>query len=386
MTPSPLSCGTEPIAPDLLDLQSARTQNICRNVMVFLVVLGAVGRLKQYIARPSYWNDEAAVVANIISRDCRQLLGRLDYAQAAPPLFLWVERGIYKCFGANEYCLRSFPMVLSLLSLPLYAALAWKTLPPTSAAWAVGWFSWFQKILHGGPDVKQYSGDVCVAIVLLLSVFGRRASTSATVKIITLSIASAVLLWLSFPVVFLYGALSLILMGGCLRSGRKGQIAWLAGGGMVVASFIGLYRTALSHGGDPTPRRLLVQIVPRPAPPVFHSHLVRPRSVRPLRVSIRLARLLHHGTGRPGSHRPMANRPAALAGRASPHACHRVRRGRRAEIPIPRAASAWPLPGPVGDADPRAPAPKGKPSRGFHRSAVGGGSFPCHCSCWKPGS
>ena len=50
------------------------------------------------------------MVINVIQRDWRHLLDRLDYAQAAPPLFLWAERAMYKCFGAGEYSLRFLPL------------------------------------------------------------------------------------------------------------------------------------------------------------------------------------------------------------------------------------------------------------------------------------
>ena len=236
----------------LLDLNSDRTRRACAWIIAGFVTLGAVGRLKQYIARPSYWNDEAAVVANVMSRDWRHLLDRLDYAQAAPPLFLWIERGLYQCFGSSEYSLRLFPLSCSLLALFLYAKLAWRTLPPTSACWAVGWFSLFQKILHHGIDVKQYPSDICVAVALLLIAFGGEENNSAGRRMLLLSMAAAFALWLSFPVVFLFGALSLVLLPECFRSGKKGMTVWLAGGALVLVSFIGLSRAALSHGGDPS--------------------------------------------------------------------------------------------------------------------------------------
>jgi hypothetical protein len=246
----------------LLDLNSDRTRRACAWIVAGFVVLGAIGRLKQYIARPSYWNDEAAVVANVIHRDWRQLLDRLDYAQAAPPLFLWAERALYKTLGPGEYSLRLLPLFFGLLVLPLYAKLAWRTLPPTSACWATGFFSLFQKILHHAPDVKQYSGDLCVGVVLLLIAFGKKKSSDPLSpgtpgergqrRMIPLSIAAALLLWLSFPVVFLFGALSLVLLLDCIREGMKSLVIWCAGGALVLASFLVLHRVALSHGADPS--------------------------------------------------------------------------------------------------------------------------------------
>ena len=211
-----------------------------------------VGRLKQYVARPSYWNDEAAVVANVICRDWRHLLDRLDYAQAAPPLFLWAERGMYLQFGRGEYSLRLLPMLCGLIVLPLYAKLAWRTLPPASACWAVGWFCFFQRMVHGSQNVKQYSGDVLVAVLLLLAVFGLKEGASAARKILFLSLTAAISLWFSFPVPFLFGALSLILLPDCVRGGRRSAMAWLCGNAVVLFSFVALSRIVLSHPADPS--------------------------------------------------------------------------------------------------------------------------------------
>jgi hypothetical protein len=236
----------------LLDLHSDHIRKVCRRIIIALVVLGAIGRLKQYIARPSYWNDEAAVVANVISRDWRELLKPLDYAQAAPPLFLWAERGLFLTFGANEYALRSLPLGLSILTIVLYAVLAWRILPPTSACWAVAWLSLFQKILHHGHDVKQYSGDLCVAVAMLLIVFGHLVSVSAGRRMVVLSVFSAAALWFSFPTVFLFGGIALSLFLECFEERWSGRVAWAGGCLLVLASFAGLSRVALSQGADPS--------------------------------------------------------------------------------------------------------------------------------------
>ena len=231
---------------------SSRYRRVCAWIIVAAVALGMVGRLKQYVARPSYWNDEAAVVANVICRDWRHLLDRLDYAQAAPPLFLWAERGMYLQFGRGEYSLRLLPMLCGLIVLPLYAKLAWRTLPPASACWAVGWFCFFQRMVHGSQNVKQYSGDVLVAVLLLLAVFGLKEGASAARKILFLSLTAAISLWFSFPVPFLFGALSLILLPDCVRGGRRSAMAWLCGNAVVLFSFVALSRIVLSHPADPS--------------------------------------------------------------------------------------------------------------------------------------
>lgn len=231
-------------------LSNQRLRRICGWIIVGTVLLGAVGRLKHYAARPSYWNDEAAAVINIIQRDWRHLLDRLDYAQAAPPLFLWSERAMYLWLGPGEYGLRFIPMLCGLAVLPLYARLAWRTLSPRSACWTVAWFTFFQKLLHRANDVKQYSGDLLFSVLLLLTVFGPKAETSASRRMLILSLTATVALWFSFPVPFLFGALSLVLLPGCFRAGARGRVIWFLCNTMVLLSFLGLSRVTLSQGGN----------------------------------------------------------------------------------------------------------------------------------------
>ena len=60
---------------------------------IFLV-LGLALRLYHYCLGPSVWHDEAALIRNVLSKNFAELLGPLIYAEAAPPLFLWVERTV----------------------------------------------------------------------------------------------------------------------------------------------------------------------------------------------------------------------------------------------------------------------------------------------------
>src|ERR1700736_2625255 len=87
-------------------------------LLLWLVVLAGTGcRVAQFLANPSYWHDEALVVLNVMHKTAPQLLGRLDYAQAAPPLFLIAERGMLLAFGPNEYALRSISLACGVVSL-----------------------------------------------------------------------------------------------------------------------------------------------------------------------------------------------------------------------------------------------------------------------------
>ena len=56
------------------------------------VLLGLALRGYHYAKCPSVWHDEAACVINVLRLSFADMLGPLLHAEAAPPLFLAIER------------------------------------------------------------------------------------------------------------------------------------------------------------------------------------------------------------------------------------------------------------------------------------------------------
>ncbi|HZK80019.1 MAG TPA: hypothetical protein VFC46_03110, partial [Humisphaera sp.] len=100
--PAPHCSQLPPASPGFLN--DARFVKIAA---VVLICLGAIFRLRQYLACTSFWGDEAFVVMNVRLHSPVQLLGKLNWDQAAPPLFLWTLKAISTVFGQGEYAMRS---------------------------------------------------------------------------------------------------------------------------------------------------------------------------------------------------------------------------------------------------------------------------------------
>lgn len=77
----------------------------------------------------------------MIDHGPRESMGHLEHAQAAPPIFLWIERFMYGAFGSGELALRLLPLVCGLAALALFAALAWRLFTPPVAVLATGLFA-----------------------------------------------------------------------------------------------------------------------------------------------------------------------------------------------------------------------------------------------------
>ena len=62
-------------------------------IALLIAVAGGLWlRVVEFGAHRSFSIDEAALARNVIGRSWRQLVEPLDFAQVAPPLFLWLQK------------------------------------------------------------------------------------------------------------------------------------------------------------------------------------------------------------------------------------------------------------------------------------------------------
>ena len=249
-----------------LDNSEAGYRRLWLWLMIASLGLGAGLRLQQYLFRASYWNDEAFVVLNVMDHPARRLLGPLDYKQAAPPVFLWLERAAGLRLGWGELSLRLFPLLAGLTSMGLFAVLARNVLPLPIAAFASTIYALNDKLTDYCAEVKQYSSDALLAVVLLLIAVGARHRWSAVKRMLVLSVTSAAAVWLSHTSIIVFGALSLGLLIGCWREGWRGRLAWAGGNGLVLISLAALYLLSIRYEHD----RYLYEFWANGFPPLHH--------------------------------------------------------------------------------------------------------------------
>ena len=131
-----------------------------------IVALGLGCRIIQYGWNLSFWGDEASIVLNVRGKTAAQLLGPLDFQQAAPPLFLLAERGLFRLLGGSELSMRLLPILAGCLAILLFASVARRLLSPWSAAIAVALFCCSERLTFHHVEVKQYGTDVFIAVAL----------------------------------------------------------------------------------------------------------------------------------------------------------------------------------------------------------------------------
>jgi hypothetical protein len=208
-----------------------------------LVALGLGLRCYHYLRDPSMWHDEAALALNVLDKDFPRLLGPLAFAEAAPPLFLWVEKAATLLLGDGTYALRLAPFLASCAALLLLAGVARRLLPAPAVPWAVLLFACSDNLLWHACEAKPYAGDVFCAAALLAVYAGTHGWPLAR-RLGVFCLLAPVLIVLSYPGCFLCGGLLVALLPEVARA-RRGT-AWL-GYGLLALVVAGAF-TALFLG------------------------------------------------------------------------------------------------------------------------------------------
>jgi uncharacterized membrane protein len=171
------------------------------------------------------WHDEAAVLLNVLGKDFADLLGPLYFAEAAPPLFLWLERASFLLLGDSTYALRLLPLLGSCAALVLLAWVARQVLSASAVPWAVLFLACSDRLLWHACEAKPYSFDALAAVVVS-SLFCATRSWDLTRSLLAFSLLAPWILFLVYPGCFLCGGLLIAFLPAVLRSRRP--LCWSA--------------------------------------------------------------------------------------------------------------------------------------------------------------
>jgi hypothetical protein len=208
-----------------------------------LVGLGLGLRLYHYLRDPSMWHDEAALTLNVLGKGFGALLGPLSFAEAAPPLFLWVEKTVTLFLADSTYALRLVPFLASCAALLLLVPVARRLLPAAAVPWAVLLFACSDNLLWHACEAKPYAVEVLCAVGLL-AVYGGTHTWPVPRQLCLYTLLAPVLIFLAYPGCFLCGGLLVALLPAVVRARRLG--VWIGYG--LLTLVIGGAFTALVVG------------------------------------------------------------------------------------------------------------------------------------------
>lgn len=183
------------------------------NRLIWLFIcIGIFLRFTQYLLNHSLWIDESFVALNILDRSYLELFQPLEYNQGAPIGFLLAVKFATQLFGTSEYSLRLFPFLSGILSIFLFHKIARWFGTLTTTAIALGLFALCDRLIYYSAELKQYSSDVVVALLLYFLAIQQLNKKITYVQLITFAFIGAIAIWFSHPSVFILAGIGLTLL------------------------------------------------------------------------------------------------------------------------------------------------------------------------------
>ena len=173
-----------------------------RRLSLAAAAVGCLLRIVQYLLDRSLWMDESYLSLNILHRSFAGLFRALDYHQGAPIGFLLLEKSAVRLWGGSEYVLRLLPLLAGIASVLLFYKLASQALPAKAVPIATWLFAISPALIYYSAEVKQYSSDVAIALLLYcLTIEGSKAEWKAG-RTALAALVGAIAIWMSHSSVF----------------------------------------------------------------------------------------------------------------------------------------------------------------------------------------
>lgn len=212
-----------------------------------LILLGIVLRLRQYLLNRSFWADEASLAVNLVNRNFIELTQLLDYHQAAPVGFLFIEKVLVLVLGNHDYVMRLFPLFAGIFGTVLIYKIARASFG-TFGLFAVAMFSISWWLVHYSSELKQYGSDVMFALLLVYLAIHCLKENAQARDFLRLGLVGAVVIWVSHPSVFIMVGIGLALVLEKLTRKTHAPWIWILGIGLAWLASFGLeYLVSLRH-------------------------------------------------------------------------------------------------------------------------------------------
>lgn len=247
------------------------------------IILGFAARTWALSQRGSLWLDEAALALNVMTRGFGELLAPLDWGQAAPVGFLWLERAVAWHAESPETWLRLVPWLAG-VSLPwLLWQLGRRTFGTGAGALAAVAGAGSLLALRYSTEAKPYASDAMVAAALMLMTLHVRESPHARRRWLALGAASVLGVACSLPAIFVVLTVAVVLLGDTAsRTSRAARRVGLPSFAVTLAVLALLWFTSYRAGAASEALRAYWA-------PVMLDITADDRVVRVLRVFMELA-------------------------------------------------------------------------------------------------
>ena len=227
----------------------ATPQRAAATVAWIAIVLGALVRTWALSRRGSLWLDEAALALNVMTRTFGGLLHRLDWGQAAPVGYLWLERALAGHAKAPDTWLRIVPFV-SGATLPwLMWVLGRRVLGTAAGALGAVVAAGSMLALRYSTEAKPYASDAAVAAALVVLAAAAIDEPTRMRRWQALAAGFVLGVLLSLPAVFVVAAVAVALaMEPAVRNARGARTVAAPALAVAALVFVALWYTSYGAG------------------------------------------------------------------------------------------------------------------------------------------
>ncbi len=212
------------------------------------IALGFVARAWALSQRGSLWLDEASLALNVLTRGFGDLLHPLDWGQAAPVGFLWLERAMAFHAVEPDVWLRIVPWCAGVALPWLLWRLGRRMVGTATGALAAVAGAGSLLALRYSTEAKPYSSDAAVAAALMLLAIEAAAAPQQRRRWWLLAAAMVLGVMLSLPAVFVIAAAVVSLAASpVVRASRGARLVALPALALAAATFGALW--FVSYGG-----------------------------------------------------------------------------------------------------------------------------------------
>jgi hypothetical protein len=226
----------------------ARWSTIRTAMPWLLIALGITLRCAQYAHDRSMFLDEVFVASNIAHKSFDELRLSLLFDQRAPLGFLWSVKLGCAAFGQSDLALRLAPLLSGILSLFVFHEVARRYIGRGAVMLAMLLFALAAPLIFYSSDLKQYSTEVLMCLVILWTFARMDARPPSAGQIALMGAVGAVSLWFSYTAAFVLAGMAACI-GAMVLWERRWSSLWRFGlvGCIWAISFGALYYLQLRN-------------------------------------------------------------------------------------------------------------------------------------------
>lgn len=206
-----------------------------------------------YLQNRSLILDESNLAHNIAQRGFDGLFGSLLNSQISPPLYLCISKLSTLLFGINEYALRLPSIIAGIGSMYVFYLLVKKLITSDIAQCYVLFMLGFSTLaIRYSSEFKQYGFDILLTLIFTLFAVSNIDNLAKSKYFLILTLAGSIAIWLSMPIIFILGAIGLIIFIESITNKKQlicvgiMGMCWLASFGYTITSTYGIiFRLAL---------------------------------------------------------------------------------------------------------------------------------------------